>query len=431
MSALKEFLAEYYNLLIVLAGVSLLGAAAGVIGCFAVLRRRSLTGDALAHGALPGLCIAFILVGERSLPKLLLGALGSGLAGIAVIAALRRWTRIKEDAAIGTVLSVFFGIGIVLLTIIQRLPGGSTAGLDSFILGKTAGMVREDVELIAGLALGTLLLVLLLYKEFKLVSFDQEFARVQGWPGFFLDFLLMLLVVLAVVIGLPAVGVLMMAALLVIPAAAARFWTDSLGLMLVLSAGIGLVSGVAGTVVSALFAKIPTGPSIILAAAIIFLYSLLGAPRRGLLARWEERRRHQWVMQRRQFLAVLYELVEPSLPLQAALPISRFAGLKGWTRRQLQRQVRAAERANDCLREGDTLVLSPGGLGKAAAAARDQRLWKLFLREHPEQAAPLLTMDLPPLEGFLPAAQVADLVAKLRAQGRWPAIPEPGAEGRP
>lgn len=295
MSALKEFLAEYYNLLIVLAGVSLLGAAAGVIGCFAVLRRRSLTGDALAHGALPGLCIAFILVGERSLPKLLLGALGSGLAGIAVIAALRRWTRIKEDAAIGTVLSVFFGIGIVLLTIIQRLPGGSTAGLDSFILGKTAGMVREDVELIAGLALGTLLLVLLLYKEFKLVSFDQEFARVQGWPGFFLDFLLMLLVVLAVVIGLPAVGVLMMAALLVIPAAAARFWTDSLGLMLVLSAGIGLVSGVAGTVVSALFAKIPTGPSIILAAAIIFLYSLLGAPRRGLLARWEERRRHQWV----------------------------------------------------------------------------------------------------------------------------------------
>ena len=204
-----------YNTAVVLLGTSLLGANAGLVGCFAVLRRRALTGDALAHAALPGLCLAFLAVGQRSRPALLLGAFVTGVLGVVVIAALRRWTRIKEDAAIGIVLSVFFGAGIVLSRLIQnRSSVGSKAGLDSYILGKTAGIIAQDVYLIAGVSLASLVLVLVLYKEFKLVVFDSGFASVQGWPVLGLDLLLMGLIALAVVFGLPAVGVVLMAALL-------------------------------------------------------------------------------------------------------------------------------------------------------------------------------------------------------------------------
>ncbi len=199
-----------YNTLIVLLGTGLLGANAGLVGCFAVLRRRALTGDALAHAALPGLCLAFLLVGQRSLPALLLGAFATGVLGVATVAALRRWTRIKEDAAIGIVLSVFFGAGITLSRLIQnRSTEGSKAGLDSYILGKTAGIIAQDVYLIAGVSLASLAVVLLLYKEFQLLVFDTGFASVQGWPVFGLDLLLMGLIALAVVFGLlPAALVL-------------------------------------------------------------------------------------------------------------------------------------------------------------------------------------------------------------------------------
>lgn len=279
-----------YNSLIVLQGVTLLGACSGVIGCFAVLRRRSLVGDALAHSSLPGVCLAFLIVGEKHFWAMLLGAFISGLAGLAVMAFLKRWTRIKEDASIAIILSTFFGAGVVLRSIIQRMPMGGRAGLDSFIFGKTAGMIEEDVQLITALSAGTLVVVALCYKEFKLVAFDPEFAQVQGWPARLLDFVLMLLLLGAVVIGLPAVGILLMAAMLIIPAAAARFWTRRLAWMLIISAGIGMASGIAGTYFSAT-QGVPTGPCIILVCAGLFLISLGFAPKRGVLAQWMARRR--------------------------------------------------------------------------------------------------------------------------------------------
>ena len=274
-----------YNTLIVLLGTGLLGLAAGLIGTFAVLRQRALVGDALAHAALPGLCLAFLLVGERSLPAMLAGALVSGVAGVAIIALLVRWTRIKEDAAIGIVLSVFFGAGIVLSRIIQnQTMTGSKAGLDSYIFGKTAGMLASDVMLIAGLALVILIVTVLLYKEFRLTAFDPDFARGQGWPTLLLDLILMGLIAVVVVIGLPAVGVLLIAALLILPAAAARFWTDRLSGMLVISGIFGLVIGSGGTAISA-GTKLATGPVIVLAGTVLLLVSLLFAPGRGGVAR--------------------------------------------------------------------------------------------------------------------------------------------------
>lgn len=277
------------RLLLVMAGVSLLGASAGLIGCFAVLRRRALTGDALAHAALPGLCLSYLTFGSTQLPALLAGAFAAGLAGVAVIAALRRWTRIKEDAAIGIVLTVFFGAGVVLSQQSQ-----ARAGLQAYILGSTAAILGDDLLWLLGLSLVTLLAVLLLYKEFQLVAFDASFAQAQGWPVYRLDLLLTGMIALAVVIGLPTAGVLMIAALLITPAAAARFWTDRLDRMLLLSALFGAGAGIAGAQLSDLVRNMPTGPAIILFCAALFVVSALLAPRRGLVARavenWRFRR---------------------------------------------------------------------------------------------------------------------------------------------
>jgi manganese/zinc/iron transport system permease protein len=276
---------EHYNELIVLAGASLLGLTAGVVGCFAVLRRRALLGDALGHATLPGLCLGYVLAGQRSLPILLLSALMTGLLSILVFAGIKRFSRLREDAAIGIVLSVFYAAGVVGLSMLAKQSNSGQAGLESFLFGKTSGMIFEDVVWIASLAIVSLGVTWGLVKELQIVAFDAEFARVQGWPVVAIDLLLMLLIALAVVLGLPAVGALLVAALLVIPAAAARFWTNRLGTMLVIAGVMGMVSGTAGTIVSIPLPSVPTGPVIILVATYIFMMSVAFGPARGLWRR--------------------------------------------------------------------------------------------------------------------------------------------------
>ena len=219
----------------VLAGATILGIVGGVLGSFALLRRQSLMGDALAHAALPGVCIAFLLTGSKAAPGLFAGALVAGLIGAVVILNVVRWSRVKEDSAMGIVLSVFFGIGIVLLTYIQKMPYGNQSGLDKFLFGQAATLMPEDVRLMGWLAAATLLVVLLLYKELKLVSFDTEFATSLGLPARRLELVLTVLLVVVVVVGLQTVGVVLMVATLITPAAAARQWTEKLGVMILVS----------------------------------------------------------------------------------------------------------------------------------------------------------------------------------------------------
>lgn len=278
----------------VLLGTAVLGLACGVVGALGVLRRRALAGDAVAHAALPGICLAWLVIGDRSFALLLLGALLSGLIGMACVSWIRLATRVREDAAIGLVLAVFFGLGISLSRAIQNLPGGNRAGLDGFILGKAAGMVQGDVVLIAivgGLAVAA---TVLLAKEFALLCFDQSFAAALGWPVALLDLLLLALICLCAVVGLPAVGVVLMVALLVIPGAAARFWSDRFAGTLIAAGFLGVLSAALGTAASAVLPPPPgalsrgwpTGPMITLTAAACFVLSMVVGPRGGLLARW-------------------------------------------------------------------------------------------------------------------------------------------------
>ncbi|MCY9034922.1 metal ABC transporter permease [Bacillus inaquosorum] len=294
----------------VLAGTLLLGAASGVLGSFVLLRKQSLIGDAMAHSALPGVCLAFLFTGQKSLPFFLLGAALAGLLGTWCIQLIPRLSKTKEDSAIGIVLSVFFGVGIILLTYIQQQGAGSQSGLDSFLFGQAASLIRQDIILIAGISAVLLLLCIVFFKEFTLITFDLAFAKGLGMPVRFLNGLLACLIVCAVVIGLQTVGVILMAAMLITPAIAARYWTERLTGMMVIAGITGGVSGVAGTLLSTTMKGMATGPLMILSATMIFLFSMICAPKRGLAAKAIRLIRLRRKTSREQVLLTIYEQYE-------------------------------------------------------------------------------------------------------------------------
>lgn len=273
----------------VLIGTMLLGVASGVLGSIALLRKQSLIGDAVAHAALPGICIAFLLSGEKSLFVLLIGATITGLLAAYCIQFIISSSIIKEDAAICLVLSVFFGFGIVLLTKVSQTPSGNKSGLDDFIFGQAASLVGNDVKLMAGAAAVLIFITALIFKELKVLTFDPSFAKGLGLPTGLLNFLFLSLLVAAVVVGIQAVGVILMAALLITPAIAARYWTNSLSKMIVISGIFGALSGMAGTLISTIGEGLPTGPFIVVTATALFLISMLFAPERGLITKWIKR----------------------------------------------------------------------------------------------------------------------------------------------
>lgn len=286
-------LAGDYTLRNVALGAAILGVTAGVLGSFAVLRQQSLLGDALSHAALPGVCLGFMIAGGRSLGAILAGAMVTGTLAALLVLVLTRRSRLKSDAALGIALSVFFAVGVVLLSHVQGGGDASQGGLDAFLFGQAAGILRSDLWLMAGLGGFALLSVAALWKEFALVTFDPLFAASIGLPVVLLEAVLTATIALAVVIGLQMVGVVLMAAMVVAPAVAARQWTRRLGAMVILAATIGAAGGVVGALLSATRRGLATGPLVILAVSVAVLLSLAFAPERGLLPDLLRRRRER------------------------------------------------------------------------------------------------------------------------------------------
>lgn len=283
MQYLSFLYINYYTLIIVATGAALLGAVSGALGTYAVLRRQSLLGDAISHAALPGIALAFILTGSKTSLILILGAAIAGWVGTLIILSIVQLTRIKYDSALAIVLSTFFGFGLILLTLIQRSGNANQAGLDTFIFGQAATLLKQDVLTIGILGGAALIIVFILWKELKLLIFDEGFAASLGLPTRALDILLTSLLVIAIVLGLQAVGAVLMSAMLVAPAVAARQWTNRLNLMVILAAGFGAFAGVSGTIISSSATRIPTGPMIILCATFFVGISIAFAPNRGLV----------------------------------------------------------------------------------------------------------------------------------------------------
>ncbi len=282
-----------YTVRMVALGCAVLGIASGVLGSFAVLQRRSLLGDALSHAALPGIAVAFLLTQQKTPIIIMLGAAASSWLAAWLILRLIRQLGIDSGTALAVILSVFFGAGIVLLTVIQKSPSSSKAGLDKVLFGQAAALVADQVVTMAVVAAGALLIVALLFKELKLQVFDPQYAESLGLPVSRLNALVSLLLVAAIVIGMNTVGVILMSAMLTAPAAAARQWTNSLGKMLWISALIGTLSGLTGALISLGSPNSPTGPLIVMVLAVAVVFSLLFGSARGLV--WSRMRQRRQV----------------------------------------------------------------------------------------------------------------------------------------
>jgi manganese/zinc/iron transport system permease protein len=419
----------------VMLGTALLGATAGAIGTFAVLRRRALVGDMLSHAALPGVCLAFIIMKERNLIGLSLGALATGLIGIGLMTLIRRWTRTKEDAAIGIILSTFFGAGVVLLSVIQQQPTGNQAGLNSYLFGETAGITRHDIQLVAGVAVMSLVIISLLYKEFEVLSFDPDFAAAQGWPTLALDLLMMATLAIVTIVGLPICGVILMAALVILPSAAARFWTNQLGSLLILASVGGAVAGSLGTLLASPLPKqwfgttlisttnVPPGPLIVLSATAIFLVSMLFAPRRGVVAVAGSEMRLRFRIAREHMLRSLYELSEPQLPKRPYIEEDRLVAQRHWSKWLAHWLMLLLGHRGLIERTDGQLRLTPAGLAAAAEVTRTHRLWELFLVESAGIPSDHVDRDADDVEHMLSKPLIRELEERLAKAGRLPAVP--------
>ncbi len=305
-----------YTLQIVMLGTLMLGAISGMMGTFVVLREQALIGDALAHAALPGIMIAFLLTGIRDLQILLIGAFFSALLAMVVLNVIKRYTNIKFDAAMALILSGFFGVGQVLMSHIQKGGTASQAGLSRFILGQAATMVRRDILFIAVVALVMFLLMMLFFKELKLYIFDQNFFKASGLNERFINGLLTMMVTFIIIIGIRLVGVILMSALIIGPPVAARQLSNRFNINLLLAGVIGGFSGAMGSFLSATGNNLPTGPVIAFLLGIIVLVTLLFSPKNGIIKQTIQIKLYRHHIKKYRRLIHLYE--NPGLPASHA-----------------------------------------------------------------------------------------------------------------
>lgn len=282
---------QSYTTQMVLLGTALLGLASGIAGTFAVLRKESLIGDGLSHAALPGVVIAFLLTGIKDIEVLIAGAALSSITAAWLITITVENSKIKFDGALATILSAFFGLGMVLLTYVQSLNNAGQAGLSKFIFGQAATILARDVYITSVAALIIIVLTALFWKELKLISFDVEYAKTLQIPVTFTLILYRSLLIMTIIIGIQSVGAILISSLLIAPAVGARQWTNKLGTMCILAGLFGMISAIGGTIWSTSVQKLPTGPAIIVILSILVLLSLIFAPNRGML--WQFRKNRQ------------------------------------------------------------------------------------------------------------------------------------------
>lgn len=328
-----------YTLQVITLGTATLGALCGMLGTFAVLRKQSLLGDAISHAALPGIVIAYLLTHSKNSGVLLLGALVSGLLGVLWIRGIIKKTHLKTDTALGLILSLFFGIGILLLTFVQKTSDANQAGLDKYLFGQAATLLKQDVILLIVTIGLSLMVIFLFWKEFKIVLFDEEYAKTLGFNTKIIDFLISTFIVVAIVLGLQTVGVVLMSAMLLAPAAAARQWTNKLWKMLFISAIFGALSGVIGTGISSSYNNLSTGPVIVLVTSFFVMISFVFSPIRGLLFKQIKLMQNRNDLQLHKTLSFMYEIAKNHEDITHPHTIKILNNFKGFSKKSLKKMV--------------------------------------------------------------------------------------------
>jgi manganese/zinc/iron transport system permease protein len=429
---IRVFTFQDYNTRVVVVGTTLLGLAAGLIGTFLVLRKRALLSDTISHATLPGIALAFIvmtlLTGDgKQLLALIVGAAIFSVFGTASVLVIQRFSRLKDDAALGIVLSVYFGLGIALMGMATRMDAGNAAGLSSFIYGKTASMLFSDAILIAITALVAAIACLAFFKEFSLICFDADYGRTQGWPVTRLDLLMMTLVVMVTVIGLQAVGLILVVALLIIPAASARFWTHRLRTLLGLSGLFGALSGFLGSGTSALMANLPAGAVIVLVASFFFIISMVFGSTRGLLRLGLDRWRLQRKIMNENLLRDLHEWGETLTDGDKRAPRAGTLMLRrAWSAKDLKRTLRRLNRQGLIRQPNDgTIRLTENGTTAAREIVLRHRLWETYLITHADVAPGMVDLSADRIEHVLDSDLIRRLKTVLDTGGEHDPPPSP------
>jgi ABC-type Mn2+/Zn2+ transport system permease subunit/Mn-dependent DtxR family transcriptional regulator len=397
-----------------LSGSVLLGVVCGLLGGFLVVRKMALVGDALSHAVLPGVALGFLWNMSKDPVAIFVGATAAGLLGTATVFLITRTTRLKEDAALGMVLAVFFSIGICLMSMFQRLPTGNKSGIDKFLFGQAAAIGPGDVRLMAVVAVVVVVVIAVGYKEFLLVSFDPGFARVSALPTRWLQHVLMLLLAFSVVIALQAVGVVLVSAMLITPAATAYLLTDRMHRMLWYGAGFGLLSGVAGAFFSFLGTNLPTGPFMVLSASGLFTAAFLFAPPRGVVPRWWRMRSQRSRIARENTLKAVYQILEADGFRSDTVSVRELAERRRLTLEAAAAEARSLVSGEFATLRDDSLALTQEGWRRACAIVRNHRLWELYLTNAAQIAPDHVHDDAEKIEHVLGEDAVRQLERRLQ-----------------
>jgi len=367
------------NVRYVALGTVLLGASSALVGCFTFLRKKALVGDTIAHSILPGICLSFIIFKTKDPLMLLLGAMVSGWLSVYIVDYISANSKLKPDTAIGLTLSVFFGVGVLLLTHIQHSGNAAQAGLDKFLFGKAASLVQNDVITFGIVSVLLIVTIVVFFKQFSLISFDVHFAKTIGLPVRTFEIILSIITVLAVAIGIQTVGVVLMAAMLITPAAAARFWTDKLKVMIVIAAFIGGISGIFGAFISFTAPSMPTGPWIVVVLSIIAIGSMLVAPKNGAISKIRKQKKNQRKILEDNIVKLLYKLGEKENDFFKNRSITTLKNYREIPENKFLKGLNILKNKNLVAHVNDLWVLTDEGKKAGMRIVRIHRLWELYL----------------------------------------------------
>ncbi|WP_257670283.1 metal ABC transporter permease [Parapedobacter tibetensis] len=389
------------NVRYVVLGTILLSSSAAMVGAFILLQKKALVGDAVAHSVLPGICAAFLFSGSKNIVLMLAGAFVSGWLSLVAIDYITAKSKIKKDAAIGLVLAVFFGVGMVMMTFIQQTGNAAQSGLDHFIFGKAAALVGDDLLIFSILAAVILITVGLFFKAFTLVAFDKNYAQALGYPVRRLDLLLTSLTVLAVVTGITAVGVVLMAAMLITPAAAARYWTNRIRHMVGIAVAFGAFAGLAGAYISYVAPSMPTGPWMVVVSTAIAFFSFFFAPKKGIFPRMYTQYKNQWIIAEENTLKIFYHLGERNSHFNGMRGLNELTSTREMERATLKATLRRLATKELLVTRNNQWGLTDKGYQQAARVVRLHRMWELYLTKYMDIPADHVHDDAETIEHIL------------------------------
>ena len=413
--ALRFFTFSDPSLRLALIGCILLGLNCGLLGGFIVVRRMSLVGDTLSHAVLPGVALGFLWNMTKDPVAILIGATLVGGLSMLTVNAITRTTRLKEDAAMGLVLSSFYAVGVCLIGMIQKLPTGNKSGIDKFLFGQAAALNGGDIALLAVTAVITLLFVTLGYRGLLTLSFHRAFGETLGIPTNLLHHAMMLLTAFAVVTAMQAVGVVLVSAMLIIPAATACLITDRMHRVLLWSALIGMGTAALGAFFSFLGNNLPTGPFMVLAGAVLFAAAFLFSPQQGWLTRlWRQRSQRERI-ERENMLKAMYHLAERREFREEGISLLELAEQRreSLETERLNADKLVQQRLATLTDDASMLHFTPEGWRKACAVVRNHRLWELYLTNVMQYGADHVHDDAEKIEHVLGEDTVRQLERRL------------------